>query len=343
MDRDENLFEGAPEVLLDSYPRGTGRYVLDTGAATRVRHLTGYGTFVRFVRQQGGSAAVLAGDTLGLVAFARQHRVALLADADLLAAGSVFFGNTLTRRAPAAVWEWPAEQPMEVRQRYAGPSFPVERVFPAILNADSGRLAELEEVLLQWDETEAVGRDAQRRLAIPAELRWAAVPFSLPSEPLAAATRARMLADYLLQHYVARVEEDSAFAATFPHPPADVRRVMRLTSGPDSAPLTIALTAFGVVVHAGALHDFEYPDRRGDAWQHLSDVVLAVAAGAYREAYPIGRRRFAGFAIATRDGSGEGSQGPVADVDPALLETAATRLAELADGWQPWRLREEIN
>ncbi len=149
-----------------------------------------------------------------------------------------------------------------------------------------------------------------------------------------------MLVDYLLQHYVARVEEDSAFAATFPHPPADVRRAMRLTSGPDSAPLTIALTAFGVVVHAGALHDFEYPDRRGDAWQHLSDVVLAVAAGAYREAYPIGRRRFAGFAIATRDGSGEGSQGPVADVDPALLKTAATRLAELADGWQPWRLRE---
>lgn len=339
MDCDETLFEGAAVELLESLPKQTGRYA--ARAVSRTHHLTGYGPFVRFIRQHGGSASALAADTTGLIKFAREHQAELLTDAALLSAGAVFFGNALVRRARAAAWEWPAERPIEVRQRHASPSFPVERVFPALLTADRGRLAEFEEVLLEWDEAEVVSEGAERRLALPSGPRWAPAPFTMPSPAAPVWRGMRTLLEYLLEQYVAwAVEEDVALAATFPHPPAEVRRVLRLTSAPDAAALTIAFTATGVVVHAGALQDFEYQDSWGGGWQAIADVMLAVAAGAYREAYPIGRRRLAGYAVGLRDGGWERSQGPVAELSPALLDASEARLATLTSGWAPWPLRQ---
>lgn len=180
MEADEGLFEGVPEQLLDPLPRRTSLYMPGVPSASRVRHLIGYATFVRFVEERGGSPSSFAADALALIAFARHHSGELLADPDLLRAGGIFFGNALVRRPPAAMWEWPAEWPIEVRQREGGPSFPVERVFPALLTADSDRLLELEEVLKEWDETEAVAREAERRLTLRPDSAWAPVPFTMP-------------------------------------------------------------------------------------------------------------------------------------------------------------------
>lgn len=159
---------------------------------------------------------------------------------------------------------------------------------------------------------------------------------------LSASTRVRRLIEYLADHYVVDIEAVPDLAAAFPHPPTDAQRVVRLTSTPpDAAAVTVAFTATGIAVHVGALHDLEYPDRRGDAWKQIVDVVLAAAAGAFREAYPIGRRRFAGYAIGTRDGHFEGGRGPVTEIDPALLRAAEARLAQLPEGWAPWTLRQD--
>ena len=184
MEADEGPFEGVPQQLLDPLPRSTSLYVPRISSADRVRHLTGYAPFIRFVEECGGSASALAADVSALIAFARLQSGDLLADPDLLRAGGIFFGNALVRRAPAAMWEWPAEWSIEVRQREGGPSFPVERVFPALLTADSDRLAQFEEVLKDWDETEAVARDAERRLTLRRDTRWAPVPFAAPPETL---------------------------------------------------------------------------------------------------------------------------------------------------------------
>ena len=125
---------------------------------------------------------------------------------------------------------------------------------------------------------------------------------------------------------------------------------MRLEpQGDQAAPLTFAFTSFpGVVVHAGALHDFIFPPCWCDACdetaitqiEQLEQLVLGVAAGSYRERYPVGSKGVCQYALTNPTGSGlsSGDSG-VETMDPARLAVAEQRLQGLPNGWQAWPRR----
>ncbi len=338
MGDDGRLFEGDAVELPAPSGRRFMRY--DEGRLVDVRHVAGYEPFAEFVASRGGSPAALARDVAGLIGFVRGQRAALLQQPDLLRAAALFLGNALVLRAPAARWEVPFEYPIEVCQPGMGPSFPVERILPALLTADEALLAQFCDALVEWDEAESAEADARRRLTVRANQRWAPVPFVLPEPSTPVPDAVLALIAYLHRHYEVEVEDDLHLAAGLPHPPDAVERALRFTSTRDGAALTVVLVPDrGVVVRVGLLLDLAFSGFEPDGWQQLSDAMLAAAAGGFREAYPLGRRRFAGYAIASRDGSVARGVGPVSELDLRLLRSAETRLAALPDGWEPWRLR----
>lgn len=164
------------------------------------------------------------------------------------------------------------------------------------------------------------------------------------------------IAAALIVHLVARYDVEltagAAHAEDLMTEMDDIVRTFRLTpADPASAPLTIVLSGFpGVVVHAGLLHDFEFPpcgcDACDESWEGQAQTmewhVLAVAAGKFRENV-IGRHNYVGFSIDGEDGSASGGGGPFQPHGPlstvARVDAARARLAELPNGWAPWPLR----
>lgn len=158
------------------------------------------------------------------------------------------------------------------------------------------------------------------------------------------------LVDYLVREYDVAADWDAAHSAGLLRSRDDVVRAIRLTPvGPGTAPLTIVYTAYpGIVVHAGVLHDFAYPSCGCDACDEtassessrLESMVLSVAAGGYAERYPIGRDRWAGYALVAADGSGhESGQGEIGPLSGARLIQAAYALEPIPAGWRPWPRR----
>ena len=161
-----------------------------------------------------------------------------------------------------------------------------------------------------------------------------------------------LVADALIQHltgtYAVTVSEDAAFAADLMHEPGDVLRAVRVVpANPAAAPLTFVYTSYpGVILHAGLLHDFPFPQCGCDgcdetaesAAQELERTVLAVAAGGYAERVNPGDQLPIGYEIAsadgTRRGSGEGARG--LDCPTSRLRDAESQLRRLPGRWQPW-------
>ncbi|HEX9226234.1 MAG TPA: DUF6226 family protein, partial [Arthrobacter sp.] len=112
-------------------------------------------------------------------------------------------------------------------------------------------------------------------------------------------TVARALIDHLTAAYDVDVQDDPVQAGDLLREREDVLQAVKVTprvSG--AAPLTFVLTGYpGVVVHAGVLHDFPFPvcgcdacdETAETAADRLERLVLSVAAGGYRERYPVGR------------------------------------------------------
>lgn len=106
-------------------------------------------------------------------------------------------------------------------------------------------------------------------------------------------TVARALVDWLEASFDLAVERGAAVAADLLHTPGNVVDAMRLVPrDPGAAPLTLVLDSFpSVSVHAGALHDFTFPDCGCDACDDdVTDVadelewtVRTVVAGGYSE------------------------------------------------------------
>lgn len=160
------------------------------------------------------------------------------------------------------------------------------------------------------------------------------------------------LIDFLTDSYRVTVIDDLRFAADLLVSGADVVRAVRLTPGDQAAaPLTFAFTSFpGIVVHSGVLHDFIYPSCGCDACDEtaltqsegLEQLVLGVAAGSYRERYPVGSNQEPQYALTNPDGSGSSSGGGGAEtIDAGRLAAAEQVLSALPGGWQPWPRRAQ--
>ncbi|PPH98541.1 hypothetical protein C5C56_10370 [Rathayibacter sp. AY1D1] len=123
------------------------------------------------------------------------------------------------------------------------------------------------------------------------------------------------VADALLEHlertYDVTVEDDPALASRDEAEISWAARAVRVTPrSVDAAPLTIVWTVFpGVLLHAGALHRFNYPvcgcDACDDEWTALADdlerTVFDVVAGRYEESIAAGKD---GIIVGYRIGSG---------------------------------------
>jgi Family of unknown function (DUF6226) len=158
------------------------------------------------------------------------------------------------------------------------------------------------------------------------------------------------LIEYLADNYDVRVSHDPAHAADLVRSRDDVTRVTRLTPAqPDCATLTVAYTSHpAVIVHAGLLHDFVYPSCGCDACdenttgcaEQLEWHVQAVALGRYREEYDRDGDLPVTFSIAAADGNRtQGGRSLAGDYPRSRLSGARKRLAQLADGWAAWPLR----
>ena len=305
-----------------------------------VRHALGYERFVKRVIADGEDAAALAAHPQDLVRYLRRHRSDLIASGDpLLDSAGVFLGNSLIARVADAHWQVVrAGQPEVSQGPRLGGGAAVMRTIRAILDADEDRLAEFWTFLQQWDGHDAAAEEAERRLALRQHLQVPSTPYRRPDgADLVGALDALIV--YLAAHYRATATS----TAPLPNDPETESLTVSTTritpSAVDAAPLVIAVDPIGAIaVRAGALHEFSF---YGPNITELETTLLAVAAGAYREAYPLGPDHHASFHLGSIDNSTESTGwGLIGALDPELRDAAATQLAQVPDGWRPWELRE---
>jgi hypothetical protein len=130
------------------------------------------------------------------------------------------------------------------------------------------------------------------------------------------------------------------------HEGAGVARAVRVVpDNPDAAPLTFVFTTYpGVLVHAGLLHDFAFPQCGCDACDESVDslaeemewLVFAVAQGGYRESLSTSLWLGVKYEIVASNGSHKGGASSEAHYPAERLETAGKRLERLPHGWEPW-------
>ena len=156
---------------------------------------------------------------------------------------------------------------------------------------------------------------------------------------------AQSLGEWLEATFEVTVERDPAVAADLLHAPADVVGALRLIPHDASAaPLTFVLTSLnGVYLHAGLLHDFQFPVCCCDACDEdvfvLADelewTVRTVVAGGYSERFePVPSLWIA----STREdpaGRKRGSRSRVHDVPVEHVAYARARIPDTGQ-WAAW-------
>ena len=378
----ENIFEGQPTGMPAPMPGGTALYREGSGPAV-VRHVAGYAPFVEFCAARGVRADELAADPGQLIAFLRTAGSQLANDSTLSAAAAVFAGNTIAGLRPDALWTAYEGAPPTVGTREK--AFEVNRLLEALRSADDDAVRGLVAVLSDWAQEEpdespplqprpvspAAGQPRYVRPHLPATTYYnrdgEPIPYgrqwgeggpdpesySVDSHPERFAglhVVVRALIDHLTAVHDVDVQEDPVHAGELLREREDVLDAVKVTPrGSGSAALTFVLTGYpGVMVHAGALHDFPFPVCGCDACDEtvettadrLELLVLSVAAGGYSERYPVGRKRWSEYALTAFDGSGsEGGQGEPPPASAVRLHDAEIRLRDVAGGWSPWPLR----
>jgi hypothetical protein len=385
MQDSESIFDGTAQ-LMPSVPIGAvARFISEGAVAVPVRHLSGYGEFAVFAKARGESPIVLASDLARLIAFVQASATDLATSASLRSAAEVFLGNVIARLRLEARWQvWDGGPNLVGNQRI---QFGPASIVALLVRGDPGEGEELAEVLRDWEVTPdliaesleplpqpiplADGKPANARPHLPEAVfrddrgnaihygeRWGAS--GPPRDSYSAKSHfarfaplhsiADALVDYLVREYDVTVNWDIAHFAELLRPRDDAVRAIRLAPADlGAAPLTIVYTAYpGIIVHAGELHDFAYPNCGCDACDEtvpveaarLESMVLSGVAGGYVEKYPVGRDRWVGYALVAADGSGnESGQGEVGLIpEPRLIE-AAHALESIPAGWQPWPRR----
>ncbi|MET4135431.1 DUF6226 family protein [Pseudarthrobacter sp. PvP090] len=381
MGRPEDIFEGQPTGMPEPMLRRTAPYREGSRPAV-VRHLEGYGPFVEFCEAQGAPADELAADPERLIRFLRTVGSHLADDSTLRAAAAVFVGNTIAGLRPDANWTAYEGTPSTVGNREK--AFEVDRLLEALRSADDDAVRGLISVLSDWVQEEqeepparplpvfpSEGQPRYVRPALPTEAycnrdgepipygrQWGGggpdpESYNVESHPERFAglhVVVRALIDHLTAVYDVAVLDDPVHAGELLIEGRDVLNAVKITPrGSGAAALTFVLTGCpGVMVHAGALHDFAFPVCGCDACDEtvettadrLEMLVLSVAAGGYSERYPVGRKRWSEYVLTAFDGSGsESGQGEPAPASGARLHDAEIRLREVAGAWSPWPLR----
>lgn len=136
-----------------------------------------------------------------------------------------------------------------------------------------------------------------------------------------------------------------------------IRAVRLLPANPDGAPITFVFTSFpGVMLHAGLLQDFPFPDCGCDACDEtaesateaLEEMVFAVVEGRFREVVQPVQASDPPFTAASReiirefyaaDGSRSSRGSHMQFEAAARVDAAEEALRQLPGGWLPWRRR----
>jgi hypothetical protein len=155
------------------------------------------------------------------------------------------------------------------------------------------------------------------------------------------------LIDHLRSTYAVSVSENIAFAGDLMQELAGVARAVRAVPDiADAAPLTFVFTSYpGVIVHAGLLHDFPFPQCGCDACdesveilaEEMECLVFAVVDGRYSETVTAGFGPRIGYQITSADGSRLRSGDDLSATFPTDgMRAAGRRLGRMPHGWQPW-------
>lgn len=309
-----------------------------------VRHAAGYELFAERVRADGADPAALAADARLLAAYLQQRHDDLRASGDaLLDSAGVFLGNTLIARVRDARWQAIAPGRPEVGQTHGG-GVEVFAMARLIVESDDGRLPEFDDFLRQWDDHHSAQQArakaeqrAEQRLVLPDSPVVPAIPFR-GKHDVHLVTLLDDLIEYLTTHYRA-IAITTTPTPHDPHTISPTVRTIRVTpQAPDAARLIIAVDAVGAIaLRAGALHEFFF---YGPNAAELEDTLLAVAAGLYRETYPITPDDIGGYRLGSIHDPNHFQAGGSDDLrDPQRLAAVATELDALPHGWAPWSLR----
>ncbi|WP_158297211.1 DUF6226 family protein [Zhihengliuella sp. ISTPL4] len=343
-------------------------------ASGPVRFVDGFEPFTDFLRSHGIDPAPLADDlaaTWNVVA----ARPEILDRADLAAAAARFVGNVIAVVHPAATWRMTNEPEIGTNTI----SIPVAGLVQGMVQQPDQR-DEFLRMLRSWEQDDrddeemralsaedapaaVVPARAYVRPALPTPLffddrgevirygrRWpdGTAPeesYSRESHPERFAPLLLVvdaLVDHLSREYEVEARREAGEGGT-------ERIVLAPARG---ARVIITPTVPSVRVEAGALFHAIVPSCVCDACDETAEtaadelerILLSVAAGGFREKYPVGRRAWLYTEIRSPDGERrESSSGPAPDHSAEDHERAAALLSGLDDGWWPaWPLRSTV-
>lgn len=335
------------------------------------RFVDGIDRFVAFVLETDAEPAALAVHLSALWSFVAR-RPEILADAALAESAARFLGNAIAVRHPAATWKATPAAEIGTATR----SVPVADLLRIIVEHPE-RIEPFLDLFADWAQDDADDAElrALTRDRTAADLVVPSTPFIRPvlptpefrddggilieygrrwSGPAPEEAYSRvshperfapllLVVDALVDHLAASYVVDVA-RRTDPEGTLFVQ--LHPSTG---APATITATVEGVRVDAGALFRETVPDCSCDACDEsaeteagrLEETLLSIAAGGFRELFPLGHRGWAHIDLLTVDGGGRSSNGPPApDLTIAQLEEVTEKLRGLDDGWWPaWTLR----
>lgn len=337
-----------------------------------VRFVDGFEPFAEFARGQGADPAMLAGDLAATWDAVAAHPE-ILDRADLAAAAARFVGNVIAVVHPAATWRMTGEPEIGTNTI----SIPVAGLVQGMVQQPDQRDAFLQ-MLGSWDQDDhddeemralsaedsapaaVVPARAYVRPALPTATffdengevirygrRWpdGIAPeeaYSRESHPERFAPLSLVvdaLVEHLSREYEVEVRREAGEGGT-------ERIVLAPALG---AQITITQAVPSVWVEAGALFHAIVPSCICDACDETAEtaadelerIVLSIAAGGFREKYPVGHRAWLYTEVRSPDGERrESSSGPIPEAPAEARERAAVLLRGLDDGWWPaWPLR----